>query len=161
MIKSSHAFIGFMIHLWRLRRQQDIVVLWELSLHPAVENDETRNKPKIVDQAQKALCFGRCSSSSSSSSSRKVCISTGLSQHLSTIGSCLKVYIIKYNVTGAHRSSTKTRRDKDLQNKLIERCRVCSCRCSCPKSPAKQLTFWYTSIPHVLLEICCTTLDKL
>ena len=39
----SHSFRG------RLRRQQDIVVLRELSFHPAVENDATRNDPKIVD----------------------------------------------------------------------------------------------------------------
>lgn len=52
----SHSFQG------RLRRQQDIVVLWELSFHPAVENDAARNDPKIVDHTHIFfLCFGRIS----------------------------------------------------------------------------------------------------
>lgn len=45
-----------------------------------------------------------------------------------------------------HQYRAETRRDKDnIQNKLMQRCHVSSCRCSCPKSPGKQLTFWYTS----------------
>ena len=46
----------------------------------------------------------------------------------------------------SHQYRAKTRRDKDnIQNKLMQRCHVSSCRCSCPKSPGKQLTFWHTS----------------
>lgn len=53
----SHSFQG------RLRTQQDIVVLRELSLHPAVENDAAGNDPKLVDHThtQKAVCFGHIS----------------------------------------------------------------------------------------------------
>ena len=68
------------------------------------------------------------------SSSSSLCISAGLSQHLSTIG-----------LTSLELIDPQPKQGGDIQDKLIQRCHVSSCRCSCPKSPGKQLTFWYTS----------------